>query len=317
MNVIEKKNTWIDGVVGEEKQEFIKEMYQYHQSLFDYSHMIANTDIAKIEISKDKVIMKFKSNGLSFICREGDERSMPMDTLNFGQYEKKETDTMLNLLSQINSIGNKINILDIGANIGYTTCLLASNFENAMVYAFEPIKQTYEDLLNNIKLNNLKNIKAYNIGLSNENKDIEFYYYPNCIANTSISNLRHTENYIKVSGKLMCLDDVEELKKETIDFIKCDVEGNELYVIKGAKKLISYNQPIIFIEILRKYAKEFNYAANDVCRELYALGYNSYIVSEDRKLIKISEITEQEKNVNFVFLHADKHKSLLDENVRL
>lgn len=302
MNIIEKKETWVDGVVGEKKQEFIKEMYeQYHQSLFDYSHMIKGTDIERIEISMDKVVMRFKSSGLSFVCREGDERSMPMDTLNFGEYEKKETDTMLNILLRIGGADRAMNILDIGANIGYTTCLLASNFRNASVFAFEPIKQTYLDLLDNIKLNQLNNIIAYNLGLSNENKDVEFYYYSNCVANTSITNLRHTDNYIKVPGKLICLDDIEELKEKTIDFIKCDVEGNELFVIKGGRKTISRTRPIIFIEILRKYAKEFNYSANDVCSELRNLGYNAYIISENRKLIKIEEITEQERNTNFVF----------------
>lgn len=106
MNVIEMKKTWIENTVGDAKQEFIRKMYQYHQGLFDYSHMIADTDIEKIEICAHSVIMTF-SSGLRFL-QEGDERSMPMDALNFGQYEKKETDILLHILSMLEGTERKI-----------------------------------------------------------------------------------------------------------------------------------------------------------------------------------------------------------------
>jgi len=53
-------------------------------------------------------------------------------------------------------------IFDIGANIGIATIVLAKQNPNSLIYAFEPFLNSYNTLLENIKLNNLKNIVAIN-----------------------------------------------------------------------------------------------------------------------------------------------------------
>ena len=57
------------------------------------------------------------------------------------------------------------NILDMGANIGIWSILLSKKFEKSNIYAFEPIKKTYDLLQKNIDLNNVKNVKIYNYGI--------------------------------------------------------------------------------------------------------------------------------------------------------
>ena len=65
---------------------------------------------------------------------------------------------------------------DIGANMGwYSICTALAN-PDCKTHAFEPLPQTYSYLRRNIELNNVHNVKAHNIGLSNRSELIDFYF---------------------------------------------------------------------------------------------------------------------------------------------
>ena len=55
------KNNEID------KWEFIDDMYDIHSSLFDYSEFLCDTNISKIEIIDNKVVMSFRDSKIKFI----------------------------------------------------------------------------------------------------------------------------------------------------------------------------------------------------------------------------------------------------------
>lgn len=73
-----------------------------------------------------------------------------------------------------------------------------------------------------------------------------------------------------VQCKLRTLDDYTAETKIRVDFIKCDVEGAELLVFKGAIDTIARDKPVIFSEILRKWSAKFNYNPNEIFDLLYA-----------------------------------------------
>ncbi|MEM9922931.1 MAG: FkbM family methyltransferase [Cyanobacteria bacterium P01_D01_bin.50] len=63
--------------------------------------------------------------------------------------------------------GNQVQtIFDVGANIGQTSLFLNRYFPQADIYAFEPVKVTYETFKNNTV--NINKIKAYNYALGFE-----------------------------------------------------------------------------------------------------------------------------------------------------
>lgn len=100
------------------KPEFIATMHErYHQLLFAYSHYIKETDIARIEITDDSVIMVTRQHGFKLLCNPHDQRTVPIEILNFGAYEQEELECIFNLLSSTSVI------LDIGANCGYYSCI--------------------------------------------------------------------------------------------------------------------------------------------------------------------------------------------------
>lgn len=70
--------------------------------------------------------------------------------------------------------GRKV-FYDIGANIGWHSLNLSARFRNAAYYCFEPIPDTYQHLLENIRLNSFSNIYSYNLALSDRQDIQEFF----------------------------------------------------------------------------------------------------------------------------------------------
>jgi methyltransferase, FkbM family len=288
-----------------DKNEYIQRMHDVHKVLFEYSTFIKNTDIKKIEIEDDNVTLITRENEIKLLCDELDHRMVPIEILNFKFYEKDEIDFILKLIRENSTI------LDIGANIGWYSLKIAKNIDNVEIIAFEPIPKTFKYLKENIDLNHVSNIKTFNYGLSDEEKDISFYYYPEGSCNASAANLSRRKDVDKITCKLTTIDKFAADKNISVDFIKCDVEGSELFVFKGAIKTIKRDKPIIFTELLRKWAAEFNYHPNNVISLLKKSGYLCFTINNGN-LNEIIEINEDTAETNFLFLNSRKHSDLID-----
>ncbi len=129
--------------------------------------------------------------------------------------------------------------LDIGANIGNHT-LYFSKILKRDVYAFEPVRENYNLLRKNILINDLKNIKTFNIalGMCNSKVTLRQNYQDNS----------GTWEIVDYTGDIdiIPLDDININKK--ISYMKIDVEGHELEVLKGAINTIKTNLPLLSIE---------------------------------------------------------------------
>nr|WP_186595953.1 FkbM family methyltransferase [Synechococcus sp. PROS-7-1] len=76
-----------------------------------------------------------------------DFRTAPIEALNFNDYELTETSIVRKIAGHINTM------LDIGANIGWYSLLVASTNKESSVHAFEPIPKTFDRLLRHCHLN--------------------------------------------------------------------------------------------------------------------------------------------------------------------
>ena len=147
-------------------------------------------------------------------------------------------------------------IFDVGANIGLFSLYVSRLQKNVEIYAFEPIKQIFEVLQENIRLHSLHNISLFNYGLSSENNAEKlFTFYPNMAGNSTTKPLEKLEQrdamnavlskeqveYFfqsdRVKGELRTLSSViNELDVNSIDLLKIDVEGEESEVLKGIEE---------------------------------------------------------------------------------
>jgi len=137
---------------------------------------------------------------------------------------------------------------DIGAHFGYYTLLSHKLIgKGGRIIAFEPSPIPFDFLKRNIGINKIKNIKIENLLVGNDNDQHLFYH----------SGLGGTMSSIKPSNNLplsikifsTTLDYYCEKNKLYPDFIKIDVEGAELLVIKGMNKILQRKNLKILIEL--------------------------------------------------------------------
>lgn len=288
------------------KQDYIEAIHTRHTSLFDYPDFIAGTDVEFLRIQPDGVFVRSRSQQIELFLDPQDQHLVPCTLMNFRAYETTETE-FLKAITQDNGV-----ILDIGANCGWYALALARHCPSARIHAFEPIPHTHEILERNIRHNGLHNIEAHRLAFSDQEAILEFLYTPNCSGATSqalAGQPGSQENLQKVSCPATTLDRFCTQHELAPQIIKCDVEGAELIVIRGAEAILAQHKPVILIELLRKWARQFGYHPNDVVELLGRHGYQAYTLSTEG-LRHCPGIDAETRETNFVFLHEQKHREI-------
>jgi len=124
---------------------------------------------------------------------------------------------------------NRKVILDLGANIGVYSLYTALENPNAKIFAFEPDKNTFGQLINNIKINKLeKRIFPYQEAIAKKNGELIFY-------RDNVSSRAHSlfrSSGDKIVVKAVSLETIfSTLKIECCDLLKMDIEGAEYEVL--------------------------------------------------------------------------------------
>jgi len=169
-------------------------------------------------------------------------------------------------------------ILDIGANIGFHTLYFAElTGTNGKVIAFEPIPHNFAALENNISLNNFPQIVMINKALGNTNSQMNIHINEQA-QNPGAFNL--FEDGVK-NTIIECTkgdDYLQENNIKKVDFIKIDVEGFELEVLKGLAETIKLFNPIIIFEYDYNYQSKLNNDPTIIFNYLKTLSYNLSII---------------------------------------
>lgn len=157
--------------------------------------------------------------------------------------------TLLSLREEKNPV-----IFDIGANIGTYATWVAKMFPYGTIHCFEPQRLVFQMLSGNIALNNFDNVFTYNMAIGQHNECIMIdepdYYQKEDFGIFSLVEDKITSK----SGRscvvqVITVDSfVETFKIPKVDFLKIDVEGMDIAVLKGAQQTLSKFNPIIFIE---------------------------------------------------------------------
>ena len=138
---------------------------------------------------------------------------------------------------------------DVGANIGFYTCLLASLVEDSgAVVAFEPAARTCGYLKENVSLNQFTNVTVVNKGLGDKQEQRLLHYSEAGLAEGTAS-LKYADR--RAASERVTLDTIDNLIPElpTPDFIKIDVEGYQLEVLRGAEHCLKTHAPLLMAEL--------------------------------------------------------------------
>lgn len=184
--------------------------------------------------------------------------------------------------------------LDIGANLGTHTMVLADLASRGSVYAFEPSSINAGFLSENIRANCLANARCEQIGLGHQSQIQEL---TNLIGLEGCSFVSPQENVddvlMKAWGQTLerttekvvieTLDNwISKNRIDRVDFVKMDAEGSELGVLEGGQATFARHRPKLIIE-LNKNALSLYYdlRPSDLFDKLSSLYNFTYIIHDE------------------------------------
>jgi FkbM family methyltransferase len=188
-------------------------------------------------------------------------------------------------------------IYDIGAFEGVLTLFFARKARE--VVAYEPNPYNYARCLDNVGLNELKNVQILNRGVSDRAGTIELTYDPlmagagtgeTAIAQQISSSVKSAQ---KVWVRTVALDEDIGLSGLPIpDFIKIDIEGMEFPALKGMHRTLLERRPDLFIEMHGATAKEKIENSHAVVDLLETCRYRIYDI-ENREYLTFANLGDR------------------------
>ncbi|NLT52037.1 MAG: FkbM family methyltransferase [Ignavibacteria bacterium] len=162
------------------------------------------------------------------------------ETNKFGWWHHYENEWETFILAAIDKYLNKDNcFLDVGAWNGAVSLYACQKCKE--VYAFEPDDVAYQDLKENIELNNFKNIHLLNIALSDSKGKAKLYADQFGYSISSLINV-NPEEYKSNEVETELLENIiNKYKIENIGLIKIDIEGGEKKLIPNITTFLKSN----------------------------------------------------------------------------
>ena len=195
--------------------------------------------------------------------------------------------------------------MDVGANVGAYLYTLENHLKPENIYAFEPNQQLFKRLkrlfpkvnLFSLALSDVSTIAEFKIPVINGEK-----VHTRGTLQTSIKE-KNEEKTILQKVEVKPLDDLvfddvyiekgrnaqtDKFNLKKLDFIKIDVEGNEMQTLRGAKKTIEKFKPILMVEMEQRHHKENLWT---LISEIADWGYSINFL--DRKTLQPKLLTEE------------------------
>ena len=126
-------------------------------------------------------------------------------------------------------ISNDDVIIDVGAHIGLFA-LFASQFcKNGKIFCYEPIKENYKILIENIEMNQIQNIFPNNLAVTKKTSRVKIFLNDD---QSGHSMFIQNKNFVEVDSKSLSDIFIDNGIKEC-DFLKLDCEGAEYEIVES------------------------------------------------------------------------------------
>lgn len=197
--------------------------------------------------------------------------------------------------------------IDVGANIGYYTTLMARCVgASGHVLAFEPGMRIRPWLEVNVDINLCsQRVTIFDKAASNIASKVMFH---ECVDAAYSSMLIGATDYAPESRRYgveaVRLDDIanDVGHTESVSMIKIDVEGGESLVIEGAWDLIDRSRPILMIEYFHLSLRGQLKDKGAFIGKLLERGYSGFVLEKRRS--RIVEFLEPSVEGNLIFIHS-------------
>jgi len=191
------------------------------------------------------IYVRIREKNYSFLYRsvaEDDLNMMCRENLKFWESSSRSLFSELAIESNI--------VLDIGSYTGIYTLIAAKSNKNVETISFEPNPVMFQTLEKNCKLNRLKNAKLEKLALDSA-AGLDYLHLNHDVYTSAASILQENLNGKKYEIQKTTLDNYfDDNNIKSVDLIKIDVEGLELRILKGAKRVLIKHSPILLMEAL-------------------------------------------------------------------
>jgi FkbM family methyltransferase len=219
---------------------------------------------------------------------------------------REEDQVDLSFLKRV--VGRGDCVVDAGASIGlYTRFLSALVGPEGLVYSVEPVPDTYDVLVSNVRRLGLRNVRPLNYALSDADGALEMEVprwpyggenlYEARVAGAAPSGFRR----IGVAARK--LDTL--VADRPVAFVKCDVEGHELRCLDGAAEMLRRRRPAWLLEVWGDPDAEGSHARR-VFLAMERLGYAAHCYDGRR----LEPRARGRRSDNYWFLTADHVRRL-------
>jgi FkbM family methyltransferase len=184
-------------------------------------------------------------------------------------------------------------VFDIGANIGYFTMLFSDLVgPRGTIHAFEPVLPTFQRLCDNLSgIPGYKNVVLNCLAVGDRNGQAQMFVPGDDYGQAALA--RHSKGSwkskpaIPVDVGMIRLDDYAK-RLSRIDFVKADVEGAELLILRGGESTLRRFRPNIFLETNPQWIRTFGWSSKELIGALRQIGY-AYFYGLDADLKRLEE----------------------------
>ncbi len=223
--------------------------------------------------------------------------------LEFGSdFERAERECVLSYLAK----SEQPVFVDVGGNCGLYSLNVLKRFMDSKAYCFEPVPNSHQMIEVNAERNGLtERLTLVKNALGDEAATVRMTASYSAMDHIVVGQGEHELSPLVIDVAMITLDSYCETKCfERIDFIKCDVEGAELLVMKGAQNVLAKFQPPILIEIEPRHTRRFDYSPQDIDSYLTTFGYKLCLPLPASEVVTLASIGEgiEQGHHNFLYL---------------
>jgi FkbM family methyltransferase len=186
--------------------------------------------------------------------------------------------------------------IDIGANVGFFSCLMSKCVGSGRVLACEPTTVGLNLLKKNLLLNHCANVTIFEGAVSNQAGAVQIAYIPGREEYSSLGAIVHPsatgENHLTMSVPSLSLDELVVQHSLRPSFIKMDVEGAEFLVLDGSHKTLETYRPLILAELSDLLLKSKGSSLSQVSELLQRFQYDIRDPLSGEIVADLSRVTE-------------------------
>jgi len=161
--------------------------------------------------------------------------------------------------------------IDCGSNLGYHTVTMGNLVgPTGEILAIEPQRIIFQQATGNVFLNDLRNVTTFNVALGDKEDWVEMEPI-----DINALGVNMGANYVGKGGERVRMTQLDSLVPDNkmIHFIKIDVQGCEIKLLDGAKKLLERCRPIMFVEVEHMWLEKHGSTGEDLLEKLRNLNY--------------------------------------------